>query len=117
MVDDKALTERSTTTRRVSRPAGRGRSPRRIATIIATGICIVAGSAHAGPANDADRVGGYVYDVGILRTTGLLKVVIGSVLWLPAYPMAIASEQKRTVTERLVTEPAHDTFERPLGDF
>ena len=117
MVDDKALIEQSTTTRRVSRSAGRCSSPRRIATVIVTGICFVAGSAHAEPANDADRVGGYVYDVGILRTTGLLKVVIGSVLWLPAYPMAIASEQRKIVTERLVTEPAHDTFKRPLGDF
>lgn len=117
MVDDEAVSDRSTTRRRVSRSATRGRSPKRIAAIVATGICVVAGSAQAEPANDTDRVGGYVYDIGVLRTTGLLKTVIGSVLWVPAYPMAIASEQGRVVTERLVTEPARDTFKRPLGEF
>lgn len=76
-----------------------------------------AGVVSAEPANETDRIGGYVYDVGVLRTSGLLKTVFGAVIWVPAYPLAIASEQRSTVTERLVTEPAKDTFTRPLGEF
>ncbi len=85
---------------------------------LAAATCVLfAGSAAAEPQNEADRIGGIVYDVGVLRTTGLLKLVIGSALWVPAYPMSLGSEQNPQVTESLVTEPARDTFQRPLGDF
>jgi hypothetical protein len=69
------------------------------------------------PESGVDRVGGYVYDVAILRTTGVLKTAIGAAFLIPAYPISLASEQNASIVERLVTEPAKDTFTRPIGDF
>lgn len=101
----------------------RERTSSTIATLATAGIVAVAASvaapgiSRAEPANDADRIGGYVYDVGVLRPAGILKTVFGAVFWIPAYPLALGSEQRSSVTERLVTEPAKDTFTRPLGEF
>jgi hypothetical protein len=102
-----------------------GKSRRIIGTItIATAVAclgnalpVSAEDVSAVGANEADRWGGTAYDLGLLRTTGLLKTVIGAVLWVPAYPLAIGSDQRESVSERLVVEPARDTFTRPLGEF
>jgi hypothetical protein len=82
-------------------------------------LCLVAsGAARAEqPSNDVDRVGGYVFDVALLRTTGLVQTVIGAVILVPAYLLSLGSGQSGTIVERCVAEPARYTFERKLGDF
>lgn len=73
--------------------------------------------AQAEPRNDADRVGGAVYDVCVLRPASLLKTVFGAVFLVPSYPLSLGSAQRSRIVEILVTDPAKDTFTRPIGDF
>jgi len=75
------------------------------------------GSALAEPANETDRVGGYVFDSLILRPSGLVLLVIGSVFAIPSYPLSMISGNQDSVLERCVLDPYEFTFKRPIGDF
>ena len=65
----------------------------------------------------ADRIGGYVFDALILRPTGFVQLILGSVALVVAYPLALPSGDQRTVLERCTLDPFEDTFRRGLGDF
>jgi hypothetical protein len=64
-----------------------------------------------------DRTGGYVFDALILRPAGLCQLIIGSVVLVVAYPLALPSGDQQIVLERCTLDPFEDTFRRGLGDF
>jgi hypothetical protein len=65
----------------------------------------------------ADRIGGYVFDGLILRPTGAVLLVVGSVFAIPSYPIAMISGSQQAVLERCVLDPYDYTVPRAFGDF
>lgn len=56
-------------------------------------------------------------DVLLARPLGLTAIVLGSVLFVIALPVAIPSRSVKKVGQRLVADPVEFTFIRPVGDF
>ena len=88
------------------------------AVALVIGLAILpTGSAVAEPANETDRIGGYVFDSLILRPSGLVLLVFGSVFAIPSYPLSMIDGTQDVVLERCVLDPYEFTFTRPIGDF
>jgi hypothetical protein len=64
-----------------------------------------------------DRIGGWAFDLLILRPVSLTQTLGGSAVLLVAYPISMPSGHQDTVLERCTLAPFEDTFERRLGDF
>ncbi|MEE9910510.1 MAG: hypothetical protein K4571_02200 [Deltaproteobacteria bacterium] len=56
-------------------------------------------------------------DVLLARPMGLTAMVLGSVIFIIALPVAIPSGSVKKVGQRLVVDPVEFTFVRPIGDF
>ena len=56
-----------------------------------------------------------VYDAVVLRPLGFVQVVVGAVLLVPAYPVALLVDGDEDVWRACVGDPVERTFRRPLG--
>ncbi len=77
-------------------------------------LTLVAGTApvFAAPASDE-----MIPDVLIARPCGLATIILGSVLFIVALPVALPSGSVAKVGRRLILDPVEFTFIRPVGDF
>lgn len=92
---------------------------RRLAALLAVasiGLAPVASMADENR-SAADDLGGQAFDLLILRPASLLKAAFGVGYLVAATPFALPSGNLGQVTDRLVVDPAKDTFRRDLGDF
>jgi hypothetical protein len=55
------------------------------------------------------------YDLVVLRPLGFVQVVVGAVLLVPSYPVALLVDGDEDVWRACVAEPVGRTFQRPLG--
>jgi hypothetical protein len=55
------------------------------------------------------------YDAVVLRPLGFLQVVVGAVVLVPSYPVALLVDGDEDVWRACVAEPVERTFRRPLG--
>ena len=56
-----------------------------------------------------------MYDAVVLRPLGFVQVVVGAVLLVPAYPVALLVDGDEDVWRACVGDPVERTFRRPLG--
>lgn len=75
---------------------------------------LVAGTAPIFAAPTSDEM---IPDVLIARPCGLATIILGSVLFIVALPVALPSGSVSKVGRRLVLDPVEFTFIRPVGDF
>ncbi|HET6489130.1 MAG TPA: hypothetical protein VFG28_05155 [Syntrophales bacterium] len=85
-----------------------------IAMFVAFALIVSSASAFAEPPKDGMVM---VADVLFARTTGLVAIAVGSVMWVVALPFSIPSGSVDTAGQLLVVDPCKFTFVRPLGDF
>jgi len=55
------------------------------------------------------------YDAVVLRPLGFLQVVVGAVLLVPSYPVALLVDGDEDVWRACIADPVERTFRRPLG--
>jgi len=55
------------------------------------------------------------YDAVVLRPLGFLQVMVGAVVLVPAYPVALLVDGDEDVWRACVGDPVERTFRRPLG--
>ena len=55
------------------------------------------------------------YDLLVLRPLGLLQVVVGAAVYVPAYPVSLLVDGEDEVRDICITGPIDQTFRRPLG--
>ncbi len=77
-------------------------------------LILLAGAMPAMAANPTDAE--IVPDVLLMRPAGLAAIVLGSVIFVIALPVAIPSRSVSTAGRKLVLDPIEFTFIRPLGD-
>jgi len=63
----------------------------------------------------APGVGRVLWDLAVLRPLGLVQVVVGAVLFVPAYPAALLFGAGDDAIEICIEGPVDQTFRRPLG--
>jgi hypothetical protein len=82
--------------------------------LIAALVLPVSASAADEPSRTA-----VTFDAAILRPLGFVGLVVGSAAFVPAALLAWPNgrDSVDTALEIFVTAPAHDVFQRPLGDF
>ena len=56
-------------------------------------------------------------DFLVARPLGLVSLVVGSAFFVVSLPFSVAGGNVDAVSEKLVKEPAHFLFTRPLGEF
>ena len=56
-----------------------------------------------------------VYDAVVLRPLGFLQVVVGAVVLVPSYPVALLVDGDEDVWRACIADPVERTFRRPLG--
>ncbi len=77
-------------------------------------LILLAGAMPAMAANPTDAE--IVPDVLLMRPAGLAAIVLGSVIFVIALPVALPSRSVSTAGRKLVLDPIEFTFIRPLGD-
>jgi len=55
------------------------------------------------------------YDLLALRPLGLVQVVVGAAVFVPAYPVSVLVDAEDEVRDICITGPVDQTFRRPLG--
>ncbi len=55
------------------------------------------------------------YDLFALRPLGLVQVVVGAAVFVPAYPVSVLVDAEDEVRDICITGPVDQTFRRPLG--
>ena len=55
------------------------------------------------------------YDAVVLRPLGFLQVVLGAVVLVPSYPVALLVDGDEDVWRACIADPVERTFRRPLG--
>jgi hypothetical protein len=87
------------------------------------GEAVVSGSVFANVVESAGKAAAIGFDVGILRTLGSIRVVVGAVALIPTsiiylLKMPIDGDEGALldVVDILVVEPAEFVFRRPLGE-
>jgi hypothetical protein len=55
------------------------------------------------------------YDAVVLRPLGFLQVVVGAVVLMPSYPVALLMDGEDDVWRACIAKPVERTFRRPLG--
>jgi hypothetical protein len=58
-----------------------------------------------------------VFDLFLLRTTGLVGIVFGTGAFILSLPFSALGGNTDEAFQRLMADPARYTFKRPLGDF
>lgn len=56
-----------------------------------------------------------VYDAVVVRPLGFVQVVLGAVLFVPSYPVALLLDGDEDVFRVCIADPVERTFQRPLG--
>jgi hypothetical protein len=75
----------------------------------------------SGSGDDLERVAAppgiarSAYDAVVLRPLGFIQVVVGAVLLVPAYPVALLVDGYEDVWRACIADPVERTFQRPLG--
>ena len=75
----------------------------------------------AGSGDDLERVARppgiarSAYDAVVLRPLGFLQVVVGAVVLVPSYPVALLVHGDEDVWRACIADPVERTFRRPLG--
>ncbi len=75
----------------------------------------------AGSGDDLERVARppgiarSAYDAVVLRPLGFLQVVVGAVVLVPSYPVALLVDGDEDVWRACIADPVERTFRRPLG--
>ena len=71
--------------------------------------------------DDLERVTGppgiarSAYDAVVLRPLGFLQIVVGAVVLVPSYPVALLVDGDEDVWRACIADPVERTFRRPLG--
>ncbi len=68
----------------------------------------------AGVRRDA-TTGGVVFDALVLRPLSFIQLAFSAVVFVPAYPVSLLFGGSDDVMRACISEPAHQTFGRPLG--
>jgi len=93
---------------------------RRRATLLAVTGLLVALAAPAAAIGDESsaigRVGRQALDLAVLRPMGLVQTVAGFAAYVGLMPFAIITDNEQELWDICVTEPADQTFRRPLGE-
>ena len=55
------------------------------------------------------------YDAVVLRPLGFIQVVVGAVVLVPSYPVALLVDGDEDVWRACIADPVERTFRRPLG--
>jgi len=55
------------------------------------------------------------YDLVVLRPLSFVQVVVGAVLFVPSYPVALLVDGDEDVWRACIADPVERTFRRPLG--
>lgn len=55
-------------------------------------------------------------DVVIIRPLGIISLVMGSALFVVSLPFTIPAQGVKMTAQKLVVEPFHFTFTRPIGE-
>jgi len=55
------------------------------------------------------------YDLVVLRPFGFVQFVLGAVVLVPAYPVALLVDGDEDVWRACIADPVERTFRRPLG--
>ena len=58
-----------------------------------------------------------IADALIARPIGLVTTVAGSAVYLVSLPFSLLGGNEKQARQKLVVEPAHYTFKRPLGAY
>jgi len=92
----------------------------RVGAVVAVcaGLLLTA-PAHADPERETPNPAAVVFDVVLLRPLGLLTMVIGAALFVPAAVVTSPGglDSIEEALELFVLDPAKDVLERPLGEF
>jgi len=83
-----------------------------IVFILVLNFIVSAAPVFAAPSSDE-----IIPDVLIARPCGLVTIVLGSVLFVIALPVALPSGSVAAVGRKLVLDPVEFTFVRPVGNF
>ena len=54
-------------------------------------------------------------DLFFLRPLGFAAMLVGTVAWVLALPFTLPTDSEMQAAQKLVVDPAHYTFGRPLG--
>ena len=84
-----------------------------------TGICVLAIGFGSVASSSASENGGpmeMAADAIVVRPACLVATVVGSAVFVLAWPWAAASHTVKKTADTLVVKPANATFSRPLGD-
>jgi hypothetical protein len=65
--------------------------------------------------SQAPSAGAIIGDLFLARPAGLVATVVGTAVFIVAFPFSLPSRSVDTVAQTLVVKPATFTFVRPLG--
>ncbi len=87
--------------------------------IITALVAIPVAPAFAQPEFKKEKAGAeeMVADLLVARPLGLVSLVVGSAFFVVSLPFSVAGGNVDAASEKLVKEPAHFLFSRPLGEF
>ena len=63
-----------------------------------------------------DKGGQMAFDLVILRPMGIIATALGSITYVISLPFSIPGGNQDEAYQKLVTDPADYTFQRPLGE-
>ena len=63
----------------------------------------------------APHVGQQIFDAVLLRPLGFVQLAVGTVLFLPFYPLSLVADGGEDLFHACVSDPFERTFRRPLG--
>ena len=58
-----------------------------------------------------------IADALVARPVGLVTTVVGSAVYVVSLPFSLLGGNEQQARQKLVIEPTHFTFKRPLGEF
>ena len=85
-----------------------------VTTICVLAICL--GSLASSRASESSGPLTVTVDALVIRPGCLVATALGSVVFVVALPVAVASKSVKKTADTLVVKPANATFTRPLGD-
>ncbi len=63
-----------------------------------------------------DKGGQMAFDLVILRPMGIIATALGSITYVISLPFSIPGGNQDEAYQKLVSDPADYTFQRPLGE-
>lgn len=86
-------------------------------TVISVLALLMTGTTPALASPDSDRDAlSIVLDVTVARPVTFALTIVGSAMFAVTLPVAIPTGTVKEVAHTLVSQPAKDTFTRPVGD-